>query len=346
MLNIDEFLVDHEGDTACGENLEYDSLLLEVREAIEGKPAQQIGDDVIEGIEPDWKLVKKNCLILCKQTHSLEVIISLIQALMNLEGFSGFADGSKLLKNVIDKYWTCIHPQLDPDDIDPIERLNKLAIFEDFNFLLSLQKIQLLSSKGVGTVNLYDIFNAKSPNDDENDGKGIDPKLIDAIFKSCSQEDKEQAYSYLEKSAANFKSISSFLIEEETVGASNAPSFNKLLKILNEAKSAVGVHLNHKTENVNDFNDIDDSSTQSVAGSSGNVKSSGINTRQDVISSIEKIEEYYQNNEPGSPIPLLLQRAKSLVDKDFIALMEDLSPDSLNQLMTILGSNKSKNSDE
>ncbi len=340
MLNIDELLIEYEGDTACGENLEYDPLLLEAREAIEGKPSQQIGNEVIEGVEPDWKTVKKNCLALCRQTHSLEVIISLIQALMNLEGHSGLADGSKLLKGAIEKYWSCIHPQLDPDDNDPIERLNMLAIFEDFEFLLSLQKIQLLNSKGVGSVNLYDILNAKPQTSDENGSSGVDVKLIEAIFKSSSQEDKEQAYSYLEQSADNFQSISTLLSEEETVGASNAPSFSKLLKVLNEAKSAVGAHLNHETEISNDINDPDESSMDSESTSSSNQNTSRINTRQDVISAIEKIEDYYHKNEPGSPIPLLLQRAKSLVDKDFIALMEDLSPDSLSQLKTILGGNQ------
>ena len=335
MLNIDELLIEHEGDTACGENLEYDSLLLEAREAIEGKPAQQIGDDVIDGIEPDWKTVKKNCLALCEQTHSLEVIISLIQALMNIEGHSGLADGSKLLEGAVEKYWACIHPQLDPDDNDPIERLNMLAIFDDFDFLLSLQKIQLLNSKGVGSVSLYDIRNAKTQTGDENEG--IDEKLIDAVFKSSSEEDKEQAHSYLDQSAANFQRISTLLKEEETVGASNAPSFSNLLKVLNEAKSAIGAHLSQETESSNDANDSADSSENSEPTSSANVKISGINTRQDVISSIEKIEDYYHKNEPGSPIPLLLQRAKSLVDKDFIALMEELSPDSLDQLKTILG---------
>ena len=342
MLDIEKLLVELEGDTPCGENLEYDSLILETREAIEGKPEQQIGDDVIEGVEPDWKKVKKNCLALCKKTHSLEVLISLSQALVNLEGYAGLAEGSKLLDSSVEKYWACLHPQLDPDDNDPTERLNMLAIFEDFNFLLSLQKIQILSSKGVGSVSLYDIRNAKNNTDTENP---VDEKLIDAVFKSCSDEDKEQAFSYLEQCASNFLHLSSFLQEEETVGASVAPSFSELLQILNEAKSAIGVHLN----DVGVDSELE-SGTESgaiLASNASNAnQSSGINNRQDVISSLEKIEEYYNKNEPGSPIPLLLSRAKSLVNKDFITLMEELSPDSLHQLEMIFGRNQSYDSDE
>ena len=336
MLDIEKLLLELEGDTTCGENLEYDPLILESREAMEGKPEQQIGDDVIEGEEPDWKTVKKNGLELCERTHSLEVYISLVRALMNLDGYAGLAESSKLLESAIGKYWTCIHPQLDPDDDDPTERLNMLAIFDDFNFLLTLQKIQILQTKGVGSVSLYDIRNTNTNVDDENI---IDEQLISAVFNSCSEEDKQQAFSYLDQCSSNFQNISTLLQEEETVGAANAPSFSELLKILNEAKSAVGSHLGHETEDSFDEGEV--VATNSSFGNSANMNSSGISSRQDVIQSLEKIEEYYLKNEPGSPIPLLLQRAKSLVNKDFITLMEELSPDSLHQLEMIFGRNQS-----
>ncbi len=336
MLDIESILVDHDGDTACGENLEYDPLLLEVREAIEGKPEQQMGEDnFIEGEEPDWKLVKKNCLELCRKTHNLEVLISLTQSLMNLEGYAGLVDGSSLLSGVIEKYWDCLHPEIDPDDNDPIERLNMLAVFEDFNFLLSLQKIELLSSKGVGKVSIYDIRNPNSSGGDDNE-KSVDSKLVDAIFRSGSIDDKETAYSNLEKCIDNFQQVSSMLKQQEHVGDSRAPNFEELLKILEEAKSAIAKHL----DTVSDPTEEENPEPESIDGSanmSTNSTHTGINSRDDVISAIQKIEDYYYKNEPGSPIPLLLQRAKSLVDKDFIALMEELAPDSIQQVELIVG---------
>ena len=335
MLEIERLLVDHEGDTACGENLEYDALLLEAREAMEEKPEQQIGDGIIEAEGPDWKTVKKNCLELCGKTHNLEVVVSLTQALMHLEGFSGLADGSALLAGVIENYWDCLHPQIDPDDNDPIERLNMLAVFENFNYLLSVQKVELMSSKGVGSTSLYDIRKSKAPSDGDDDA--VDGQLIAAIFKSSPDDQKESVFSWLEQSHANFEKISSLLREQEYVGATNAPNFSELLKILNEAKSAVGEYLG-RTDDVEEASVSNE--TADVGGNPVATVQKGINSRQDVISAIEKIEEYYYKNEPGSPIPLLLQRARNLVDKDFLSLMEDLSPDSIHQLGVILGSNQ------
>ena len=256
---------------------------------------------------------------------------------MNLEGYSGLADGSKLLEGLIEKYWSCLHPQIDPDDNDPTERLNMLALFEDSKFLVSLQKIDLINSKGVGSVSLYDIRKSKTKNDDDESDSAKDSKLLDAVFKSCSNEEKEKVYSDLVNCAFSFENISNLLKSEENVGSTIAPSFNELLQIINESKTAIESHLDQLDEKVSD---IDMSDTQVNTSSEKPIKNSssaGINSREDVVSAIQKIEDYYYKYEPGSPIPMLLLRAKSLVNKDFIELMEELSPESLNQLGLILG---------
>ena len=63
----------------------------------------------------------------------------------------------------------------------------------------------------------------------------------------------------------------------------------------------------------------------------------GINNREAAIAALEEIEDYFIKNEPSSPIPFMLQRAKGMVDKDFISLMEDLAPDGINQAEMVLG---------
>jgi len=59
MLDSNKILIDHQGDTACGDDYEYDSLLVEIRQAMEGKPEQKMDDDnIIAAEEPNWRLVK------------------------------------------------------------------------------------------------------------------------------------------------------------------------------------------------------------------------------------------------------------------------------------------------
>jgi type VI secretion system protein ImpA len=52
---------------------------------------------------------------------------------------------------------------------------------------------------------------------------------------------------------------------------------------------------------------------------------------------IDRMCEFYAKNEPSSPVPLLLQRAKRLVSKSFLDVLRDLVPDGLNQAMLFHG---------
>jgi type VI secretion system protein ImpA len=73
---------------------------------------------------------------------------------------------------------------------------------------------------------------------------------------------------------------------------------------------------------------------QSVASGTLNA----INNRNDVIRALDLICDYYRLQEPSSPIPLLLRRAKLLVKKDFLEILQELAPDGLAQAQALRGS--------
>jgi type VI secretion system protein ImpA len=62
-----------------------------------------------------------------------------------------------------------------------------------------------------------------------------------------------------------------------------------------------------------------------------------VTSRADVIRMLDKINKYYQQYEPSSPVPLLLERAKRLVPKNFFEIMEDLAPEGMAQLLVVSG---------
>ena len=65
-----------------------------------------------------------------------------------------------------------------------------------------------------------------------------------------------------------------------------------------------------------------------------------IRTRDDVVRTLERLCDYFRKHEPSSPVPLLLQRAKSLVAKDFLAILRELTPDGVAQAEVIVGVEK------
>jgi type VI secretion system protein ImpA len=55
---------------------------------------------------------------------------------------------------------------------------------------------------------------------------------------------------------------------------------------------------------------------------------------------LDKACEYFHRYEPSSPVPLLLERAKRLMSKDFVEILRDLAPDGIAQFEVVSGINR------
>lgn len=67
-----------------------------------------------------------------------------------------------------------------------------------------------------------------------------------------------------------------------------------------------------------------------AAGESGGAASDAIGevaTRQEAVALLDDVGVYYRSREPSSPIPLLTDRARGLVERDFLYLLKDLLPE-------------------
>jgi type VI secretion system protein ImpA len=52
---------------------------------------------------------------------------------------------------------------------------------------------------------------------------------------------------------------------------------------------------------------------------------------------LDKICEYFNRYEPSSPVPFLLKRARNLVNKNFMAILNDLAPGGTDQANLVFG---------
>jgi type VI secretion system protein ImpA len=62
-----------------------------------------------------------------------------------------------------------------------------------------------------------------------------------------------------------------------------------------------------------------------------------VHSRDDVVKMLDKICTYYEQNEPSSPVPLLMQRARRLVTMNFMEIMKDLADKGLPQVEAVTG---------
>lgn len=353
-MDIEPLLQPVSAEAPCGEDLSYDAGFNELETLAKGKEAQQFsGSDnpewQVAAEEPDWKVVRDKCVELFQKSKDLRLSILLCLALLKLEGLAGLRDGLTLLQRLMREQWEGVYPRLDPDDNnDPTERINiigglakPLATFGDpMRFIERIRLAPLSNSTQMGRFSLADITQVGIPQGST--ATPPSPAQVEAAFRDTNVDDLIALNTVVVDSKNTLADIDNALMEY--VGAGNAVNFDELNNVFDEIRSTLAPYLpKDATSDLDSLladmqgSDAGASAASAPRQSGGGAFTGEIKSRYDVTRAIEQICEYYRVAEPGHPVPLLLRRAQRLVDKDFMALMEDLMPEVLGQLGNIVG---------
>lgn len=349
-IDVDSLLKEMSAEAPCGEDLEYDPEFGEMERAAQVKSEQQIGDTVIPAQEVDWPDIKKRTTELFSRTKDLRVAIFLTQSLLHTEGFSGLRDGLALIQGLLEQYWEAVHPQLDPDDNNnPTLRVNILSsLCAPDSMLHSIREAILLNSKVFGRLSLRDILisSGKLSLPSSSSEKPVESSTIDAAFMDAQLDELQSTAEAIHQSIESAKTIESLLMDK--VGVEQMADFSALPNLLKEAQHIMSEHLVSRgvgepgageTEVTADGSDApaNDAAGASTSQAVSQSVSGQINSREDVIRVLDMACDYFKRHEPSSPVPLLLQRAKRLVAKDFLEILRDLTPAGVTQAEDICG---------
>ncbi len=336
MINIDELLQPVSPTEPCGSDISYDPAMHQLETLLLGKPETQFS----AAEEPEWEKLESLGVALIGRSKNLRVAMILCLALLKTEGLPGFRDGIALIRELLERYWEPLFPKLDPDDNnDPTERVNiltplvtPLGAFDDpMQFQLRLREAKLSHSPRVGSFSLAEIVAPTGA-----DGKaGPDAGQAEAAFRDTPPERLEGTGQAIIEAAASAREIDAFLTA--TIGADRAMDWAPLLHTLEELRKALAPYLSGPAAAPIIGAQPAAAGASAAAASAPAAPSGAIQSRQDVVSAIDRICEYYKRAEPSSPVPLLLQRARRLVEKGFLEIIGDLSPEALGPLHTMTG---------
>lgn len=338
-MNVEDLLRPVAGDKPCGEDFTYHPSFQSLETLARGKPETQFS----AAEEPDWKEVRDAAVEVLNQSKHLSAAVLLAQALLKIDGLEGFRDGMAVLRGLTETYWPDLFPKLDPEDNnDPTERLNILNQLSSPKFNALVGDLVVCSSPSMGRVTLRQILDAKDKVDKGGEGSsggGPDLKQIQAAFRDAGPDAARATLTLVEATLGHSQAIESFL--DTTLGAGRGVNFDTLNKSLQEMKRAVEPHAitevpaDEAAPAAAEGSEV--GSPAGVVASRGPRMSGTIQSRADVLKALDLICDFYRQNEPSSPVPLILQRAHRLVDKDFLSIMTDLTPDALQQLQVITG---------
>jgi type VI secretion system protein ImpA len=342
-IDVEALLKEISPEQPCGENLEYDPAFQELEALVQGRPQTQSG----EAEEPDWRDIASRCVELLARTKDLRPSLYLSLAALRMEGVRGLRDGLALMCGLLEKYWDKVHPQPDPDDPqDYLARMNVIvsvavtSFGDPYKFLPRLREAPLCNSRRAGKFCYRDIQVAKGEISLPEGSESKPPELaaVSAAFQDTETEELKATGDALQDLLKCVDKIDHILTER--AGADQAPDLTGLKKTLEEISgqfrelSPAGLAGEGQVEQPQAAGEAQG---EDVLGAGAKRISGEIASRQDVIVALDKICKYYKKCEPGSPVPFLLEWAKRLVDKDFLKVIEELSPEAVAQFRAIVG---------
>ncbi len=329
---------DLSGQTPCGEDLEYDADFMALERVATGSGERAVGDSVIAAEPPDWERVGEQALALARRTRDLRVGMHLTRAWTGQRGLAGWADGLALLRGLLEQQWEGVHPQLDAeDDDDPTARVNALIGLSDPQDALALlRSTPFVQSPRLGRFSLRDLRIAEGSLQAGNDSTSTGPSLleIEACCRDCDPQALAATAQQLRRALDDTHAVDALL--SERLG-SFAPDLKVLLRDLAELDRFVQAQVALRDGGAGAGEAADAVAGPAGSGASPVQVAGQINGPEDVRRRLDEICEFYARNEPSSPVPLLLRRARRLVGCDFMALLKDLTPGGLDELERVVG---------
>lgn len=336
-IDPERLLQEIDAEQPCGENLEYDAAFTEMEQASQGKAEQVMGDSVVPAEEPDWKKVRNNALELFGRTKDLRVALYLARSAVGTGGLVDLSRGLSVIQGLIDQHWDRVHPELDPDDDnDPTMRVNVIAALCDGDTLLrEVRETPMVSSRAMGRFSLRDFQIATGQLSPREGTDPPDVASIDAAFMDCELEELQATTDAVDASVESVAAIEVSLTEK--VGAAQAADLSDLGGVLKEIRQVLGERLERRGVVGAAEGGAEMAAGGETAAPAAQRLAGEVTSREDVVRALDKCCDYFVRNEPSSPVPLLLQRAKRLVSANFMEIIRDLAPDGVDQAEAIRG---------
>jgi type VI secretion system protein ImpA len=323
----------------CGDDLEYDGAFLELHQACAGKPERRMGDEVIAGEEPNWRTVQQLAQQLLGRTKDLRVAVPLCRAWLHTDGFAGLAQGLAVVRGLLEQHWQGLFPRLDADDHDdPTMRVNvMLGLCDTAGMLRSLREVPVVQARMAGSFGLRDLEVAAGKLPPPPGAKPPSQELIRAAFQEVAPEALVAQAGAVQEAKEHLRAIAALL--DGRIGG-RAPDLRPMANALELVAQELQKQLQQRGVTAPGAAAPAAASNGSTGSTSGGAATGGnmqIQTREDVIACLERICEFYRRTEPSSPVPILLRRASSLVNKSFLDVIKNLVPEALPQAEAFRG---------
>jgi type VI secretion system protein ImpA len=307
-------------DRPCGEDLE-DTQLLASFDAYRVFGQQT---PLADGI--DWREIRDRSLEALGTSKDLRLLTHLASAAVRTDGLETFAEvvsvGSKWLEN----WWSEVYPKVEDDLILRRNALNSLA--DRMAIVDGLRRAPVLAHRQLGSFCIRDIEIATGQlPPPEGEAQPPTSAQLNAVLTATAIDELRATSARLEAVLQGLKSIEGSMRDQG--GTDAAPDFSSVSAPVARTLRLLNDHIASRAGEGDASAGADGTGGESAGGSLVAVGS--IRSREDAMRALDAVALFFRRNEPSSPVPLFIERAKRLVGKDFLEALADVAPDALTQ---------------
>jgi type VI secretion system protein ImpA len=269
---------------------------------------------------PEWLEIRDRALAALARSKDLRVLALLGAALLRIEGPYAFCQVVSVASAWLAEFWDTVHPVAGDDTI---ERQSALSAFNDYFAIVDpFRRAPLVSSRRHGHLSLRDIDQV------------AETAAVAAAFDELALTDLRCAWQRVVQARQAVSQI-----EERIKGADADPvlSLDDLSTQLERLDRVLRTQLGRRPESGVAAGDALDAPARSTGEGLTPEAIGAIRSRQDAVRALDAVATFFRETEPSSPVPLLLDRAKRLVSKNFLEVLADLAPGALGEVRVASG---------
>jgi type VI secretion system protein ImpA len=324
-------------EAPCGQNLEDTAQLAAFdvykifgqQTEIGTRPTNKPDDPAIP---PVWDDVVEKSLASLAVSKDLRVLAYLGAGLLWRDGLRPFCEVLQVAAGWLDSWFDDVYPRVE-DDI--FFRANALNFFGDRLAIIEpLRRAAIVSNRPLGAVSLraLEIATGVVPAGKSDD---VPPKEAElhAVFQAVPIAELQAVLEAIKGALAALGRIDARMTAAGGIEAT--PNFDGR----GDAERAIS--LRHQLKRIQDIlrdelkvhPEATAAEQEAEDGGEGPARPAGpigpIRSRQDAIRALDAVTMYFRQSEPSSPVPIFIERAKRLVAKNFLEVLEDVVPDAL-----------------
>ena len=318
---VESLLQPISADAPCGVDLEDSQLLA----SFDG--FRLFGSDTPLPADTPWRDIRDKSMEALAQSRDLRLLAHLSASLVRIDGLAGLCSVVVVMDKWLSERWDLVFPRVAED---AVLRKNALNCFADRMAVVDgLRRAPIVAHKQLGAFSLRDVELASGQlKPTEADTAPPSTAQIEAALTGTPVEELTALAGALAGAGAAVRNV--VAVMQNKGGFESAPDFDGLLKPLTRIEKVLADHLPSRGVGTA-------GATAGGGDGSATVAVGAIKSREDAVRAIDAAAMFFRKNEPSSPVPLLLDRAKRLVSKSFIEVLEDIAPDTLAEVKKIGG---------